>query len=199
MDQDYKVVKVSQEEPREWNGPNGTIYYHKVMLEGHAKPVSVGRKEKHSLTEGQVIYGHILVEQSFPEDKWKAGKKPFGGNVGSGGYQKHEYKDNSYGQRQGMCFNNAAHFIATTATGADRPITPEEWANVVYSFANALYAKGDLGGSEYTNPKPVTQTTSNSPRLKQGEPVWPSDDDPEFASMVSKGFSADDLEIPEGF
>lgn len=88
---DYRITKISQEEPREWKNPQGgTIYYHKVMLEGWDKPVSIGKQKPHSLAVGQTVSGTILIEAGRPEDKFKADPKPFGG--GGGGSSKPAYQ-----------------------------------------------------------------------------------------------------------
>lgn len=80
---EYTITKVSTEEPRTWDGPNGTTYYIKVMLEGHQKPVSIGKKQPNSLNVGDKVFGQI-TETQYPEDKFTAGKNP---NY-TGGYQK---------------------------------------------------------------------------------------------------------------
>ena len=80
--QDYKVVKVSEQEPKKWDGPNGTVYYIKTMLEGHDKPVSIGKKSADALKVGDTVYGEIQPTD-YIGDKFKAGKKPF---TPGGGY-----------------------------------------------------------------------------------------------------------------
>lgn len=56
-------------------------------------------------------------------------------------YTKPAYKDNSDGQRQGMCINNAANFVNALATP---DMSDAAWANMVHAYASALYALGDL-------------------------------------------------------
>lgn len=187
-DKDYKVIALSPNEAKPYTNSYGTTYYRDVRLadsEGneHPKPVSIGKKDAAAFKVGMELHGHILVEQSFPTDKFKSVSKQQGGFGGAGfsapaGSQKHEYKDNSDGQRQGMCFNNAANYI-TASTPPERMLEADMWAKHVYNYANALYKLGDLGSSESTNPKAQTPapTTgqSNPTRLKPGAPVWPSD------------------------
>lgn len=55
------------------------------------------------------------------------------------------YKDNSDGQRQGMCINNAANFVNANAP---KTIEAADWAKMVHTYANALYNLGDLGKVE---------------------------------------------------
>lgn len=55
---------------------------------------------------------------------------------------KPAWKDNSDGMRQGMCFNNAANYVATLEF--PKALTDAEWAQTVFSYAQALYRMGDL-------------------------------------------------------
>lgn len=55
---------------------------------------------------------------------------------------KPAWKDNSDGMRQGMCFNNAANYVATLEF--PKALTDSEWATTVFSYAQALYRMGDL-------------------------------------------------------
>ena len=76
MGQEYKVTKVSSEKPREWSNPHGgTVYYIKTMLEGHSKPVSIGKKTPDALKPGFMVYG-VIEPSDLPEDKFKGEKKP---------------------------------------------------------------------------------------------------------------------------
>lgn len=75
---EWKVIKVSQDEPRKWDGPNGTVYYIKVRLEGHDKPVSIGKKSPDAIKEGDTVFGEVQATE-YEQDKFKAGQKPFGG------------------------------------------------------------------------------------------------------------------------
>lgn len=75
MSQEYKILQVSEQEPREWNGPHGIVYYIKVKLEGHDKPVSIGKKKPDALKSGYTVYGTI-EESDLPEDKFKSEQNP---------------------------------------------------------------------------------------------------------------------------
>lgn len=69
---EYRVARVSDQTPREWDNPKGgRIYYIKVMLEGHDKPVAVGKRKPDALSVGQVIHGTIQPKPDFPEDGFK--------------------------------------------------------------------------------------------------------------------------------
>lgn len=78
MAQEYEIVKVSSRAPKEWEGSHGKVYYIKVMLKGHDKPVSVGKKSPDALKTGDTIFGTI-VPTDYEEDKFKAETRPFGG------------------------------------------------------------------------------------------------------------------------
>jgi hypothetical protein len=80
---EYKVLQISQQPPRQWDGPKGTIYYINVMLEGHQKAVSIGKKSPNALKAGDTVYGEI-TETQYDTDKFTAGQNPGGG----GGYAK---------------------------------------------------------------------------------------------------------------
>ena len=74
----YKVLKVSEQEPKKYDGQYGTTYYIKVMLEGHAKPVEIGKKSPDAIKVGDVLNGTIIPTE-YQTDKFKAEAKPFGG------------------------------------------------------------------------------------------------------------------------
>lgn len=90
---EYKVTKVSEQKPREWEGPHGTVYYIKVMLEGHNRPVSIGKKSANALKAGDTVYGTITPDPNFEEDKFKPDQKPNSPGGGFGGGARKEYVD----------------------------------------------------------------------------------------------------------
>lgn len=53
-------------------------------------------------------------------------------------------RDNSDGMRQGMCINNAANQVAAAQKVTGKVLGTDVWADVVFEYAQALYAKGDL-------------------------------------------------------
>jgi hypothetical protein len=199
QDQEWTIEKVSQEPAREWNNPKGgVVYYKKVKLAGHDKPVSVGKKDPSVLQVGSKLSGHIEVNVSDAEDKFKPAPLGFvagGGQQSFGG--KPAYKDNSDGMRQGMCFNNAANWVATIYKDAENVPGAEAWAKRVYEHANALYKLGDLGGSEDTSPK--AKTTSNPALVNTKDPsakFWPSENDDEANSLYATAATAEELGEP---
>lgn len=83
MPMEYKITKVSTQEPRKWDGPKGTVYYINVMLEGHQRPVSIGKKAPDALKPGDTVYGDI-EPTSYAADKFKSQQNPGQGNFQKG-------------------------------------------------------------------------------------------------------------------
>jgi hypothetical protein len=68
----YTITRISDQAPREWQNPKGgTVYYIKVMLEGHEKPVAIGKKKPDALSVGQQVHGAILENFDKPEDGFR--------------------------------------------------------------------------------------------------------------------------------
>lgn len=76
---------------------------------------------------------HTYLRQVKKEPWVKSGfqRKTYGGSPS---------KDNSDGQRQGMCINNASNYVNSQS----KDYTPVQWAERVWRYANALYSLGDL-------------------------------------------------------
>lgn len=74
---EYKIARISTEQPREHFSEkfNSTTYYIKVMVEGHDRPVSVGKKSPDALKVGDTIYGEIVPTQ-YDTDNFKPETKP---------------------------------------------------------------------------------------------------------------------------
>lgn len=115
---------------------------------------------KKSPTYGDEYYVKFVEsEQTFPlwfKKQPEAGLK-LEGEINGSKFKKHksapttETPNNSQsnrsrydsdGQRQGMCINNAANYVAQKSSGIEQP---EVWAKTVWQYANALYLLGDLG------------------------------------------------------
>jgi len=88
---------------------------------------------------GDKLEGHIegykFIKKPFVSSKTTSGAKP-----------KRTYgaveKDKQDGQRQGMCFNNAANYVNNHA--GDKAVAEDVWAKKVWGYAKALYDLGDL-------------------------------------------------------
>lgn len=85
MPQEYKVTKVSTQEPKVYEGQYGTTYYIKVMLEGIDEPVEIGKKSPNALKQGDTVYGTVTDGQYGK--KFKAEKNP-NGYSGGGKYTR---------------------------------------------------------------------------------------------------------------
>jgi hypothetical protein len=75
---EYRITRVSQDVPREWGQGDKKTYYIKVMLDGHSKPVSIGKNSPTALKVGDTVTGRI-VETQYAEDKWEHERKAFTG------------------------------------------------------------------------------------------------------------------------
>lgn len=116
---------------------------------------------KEAPQEGKVQYGTIdgwKFKKASKQDLENAGitSSP-AGNAGSASAparsSKPAYKDNSDGMRQGMCFNNAAAYVAAISP---EPLSPRDWAKAVNSYAQALYLVSELSKEVQEAPKEVT-------------------------------------------
>lgn len=78
---EFKIKNVYPDPPKEWNNPKGgVIYYRTVDLEGHDKPVSIGKKDSHALKAGMSVWGDI-IPTDFLEDKFKPSAPPQGSST----------------------------------------------------------------------------------------------------------------------
>lgn len=137
---EYKLVDV--EIPKEvFKDHNGNEWI-TAVFEGFGEPVKWVVKDSTKIRVGETYQGEI---KDWTSTKGKTMPRFYRDNSqgGSSNYQpKREYKDNSDGQRQGMCINNAAEYVKSVAT---TKLTPNDWALRVHEYADALYSLGDLG------------------------------------------------------
>lgn len=75
---DYKITKVSSQPPKEHGEGERKVYYIKVQVEGHDKPISVGKKKPDALNVGDVISGTITPTE-YDTDNFKPTPKAYGG------------------------------------------------------------------------------------------------------------------------
>lgn len=80
--------------------------------------------------------------------KFKKERKPEDTSAPQSFSKKSTYKDNSDGQRQGMCVNNAANYVNAAALDSGQPVDAKTWAKMVHQYATALYRLGDLKQAE---------------------------------------------------
>lgn len=176
--QEYKITRISQDPPREWNNPKGgTIYYKKVMLEGWDKPVSIGKKSPDALKVGDTVYGTIEIAAGYPEDKFKAEQNPNygGGSGGQGqGAPRREYVDHHEDIKAQWSIGQAVQLLKDSdKTPSNQSI--ELWADTFY----AMVERVKNGEKPQEAPKTVVP-----------EPI--DNDDAEVRSLVSKGIQAQD-------
>lgn len=132
----YKITEIDVHNIREWGEGERKTFYIPVMVDGHDKWVSIGKKDKDALKAGDIVNGTIQTT-TYDTDKFKADGFPQ-----KSGFSPAERAKSADGQRQGMAMNNANQYLIAKG---DTKLTPDEWADSVFEYAQALYAKGDLG------------------------------------------------------
>ena len=134
---EYKITKISEQEPKKYDGQYGTVYYHKVMLEGHDRPVSIGKKTADKPTIGETIYGTIQPKPDYDVDGFKSEKKPFTPN-GSKSYGKSLEERHNIMKMNAL--NNAVAHIGSSIDNLPDPekviMTAEEFYRWLMSGEN---------------------------------------------------------------
>lgn len=113
----------------------GTKYL--VQFNEYQGDVSVSRKD--AINVGDVFNGEVKVNSYGAY--FKKDPTPVSMEIADKAKSYKPGKQASDGQRQGMCLNNAANYVSQHGT---KIMTPDEWADTVHSYAEALYNKGDL-------------------------------------------------------
>lgn len=161
---EYKVVRLMNDNPKEWKGPHGVIYYHSVEVEGHDKPLSVGKKEANSIKVGDTIYGDITATD-YIEDKFKASPRP----EGATGSQ-------SFDDRGDAITASMVVKIAFQAFMQAEGMLPQEdahWRQIDY-MAEQLKASIDkvkAGSPTPSAPTPETKVTKEKNSSSASEPL----------------------------
>lgn len=76
----YKITRVSEQPPNAWPKDAPTTWYYKLMVEGHERPISVGKKKPDFVFRvGDTIDGTITADPGRDADKFKADATAFGG------------------------------------------------------------------------------------------------------------------------
>lgn len=195
MPQHYKVIQISPEQPRKWDGPHGAVYYIDVMLEGHAKPVSIGKKSPDALKAGATVYGDI-EESDFVADKFKAAKE-----FNQTGTTASESVDTQESIWRSVALNNATALqAARVSNNTDNTATND--AHYVLEIAEILYAW--LAQKPSEQPKkadwpavqqsPLKGMTDTEWQLQQAQEQWPTqppagmfeDDDPDLPDPTNR-------------
>lgn len=140
----------------------GDEYY--VQFEEDTRAVKMSRKavpQPGGKENGQIIDGKYGAY--FKKDPYQP--TPQGGAVNVPAKKWTPIKrDNSDGQRQGMCLNNAANYVNTLEF--EKALTDREWAQLVHSYATALYRLGDLKDVE-DQPAPAELPIAEAPKAVQ--------------------------------
>lgn len=180
---EYKITKVSQEAPKEYQGEHGTTYYIKVMIDGHERPVSIGKKKPDALKVGDTVYGTI-TETQYDTDKFTADKMQGGYAGGKSNYQPRD--DDAI----------RAQFAIKTAAGMATSFvrTTNDLEGWIEIEAKKLYAMVDrVKGSE--QPKTGYDTfkqAGEAVKAKQDTPV----SNEEVDSLINSGEEISLADIP---
>lgn len=158
MSQEYKITKVSAQPPKEWEGSHGKVYYIKVMLEGHDKPVSIGKKSPDALKTGDTVFGTI-VPTDYEEDKFKAESKQFGGGGGR------EPKDEKAIQAM-WAIGQAVSAIGLVGEKDTALYTGEVSDLAVQLFGMVDFVKGSVGVSPEGKDSVNNDVPESNPTLK---------------------------------
>lgn len=105
--------------------------YH-VQFEENDTPVTKWSMKE--LKVGDNLYGEVK-DGKFVKD-------PYNPSAGQKQFESKKNNDaRNDGQRQGMCINNAATYVAQFSP---EKLSATDWAKEVHKYASALYAIGDL-------------------------------------------------------
>jgi hypothetical protein len=103
------------------------------------EPVSIGQEFNGNIVAGK--YGCYFKKDPFvpgaPASTPTPSAAPAGNGSSSGSY-------NPDGQRQGMCFNNAANLVNAAYAEVGIAADEHDWAANIHRYASALYVLGDL-------------------------------------------------------
>ena len=148
---EYRITRVSQDVPREWGQGEKKTYYIKVMLDGHSKPVSIGKNSPTALKVGDTVTGRI-VETQYTEDKWEHERKAFTG----GGFKADPDKQAQIKAQWAIGQAVQLH-IAVTANGGEE-------AQGIEATAKELFAMVDRvkNGTTTATTAPELQTTATT-------------------------------------
>lgn len=101
------------------------------------KEVEVGQEENGSIVNSK--YGAYFKKDPYVPPKETPTTGTTDTPVSKAPYRR---ADNSDGQRQGMCFNNAANYVNDRS--GEEPVDFDTWARTVFAYAQALYRLGNL-------------------------------------------------------
>lgn len=183
MAQEYELISFEKSDFKV-----GQNYWCTGAFLGISEPVKIVTPSPDKWVIGQKYYGEVKQETSKAGNSYnrfhrltRPDAPPTTTPSSSSTTNRPPYKDNSDGQRQGMCFNNAATFVSNHVellTQVSRPAA-EHWAKIVYEYANALYLMGDLGKqSPGSYQEDKLDAEFESMMQKQREAIDPTDELP---------------------
>lgn len=148
-----KLVIKTVESKAGWTNPNNPdMVSYDVTIEANGRKAQARTFSKAISEvgfEGEVetyekkdhTYLKQVQSEEYANKSYSNNRRSFGGG-----------KDNSDGQRQGMCINNANAYVVAN----NKNLSAKEWAQLTHSYAQALYSLGDLTKEE----APVEDTAS---------------------------------------
>lgn len=148
-----KNAKTVYVDNKPWESPDGKVKIWTIKLEINGERNTHSTMSQKIATEGWTGDVEVYTNAKGKDYVRQAPKEEQGSFSGGG---KREWKDTSDGQRQGMCFNNAAAYVAANS---EKTLTPHQWADAVFKYASALYSKGDLLN--------LHETDANKPRAEE--------------------------------
>lgn len=208
MAQEYTITRVSQGPPREYTGDYGTTYYVKCMLQGHERPVEIGKKEKNSLKVGDTVFGDIIPsvlnemgEPKFPTDSFKPSKKPFSGDY------KGKPKDEAAIKAMWAIGQSVTFHTSVTSDTTASVTDIESTAKSFYAMVDRVKNTGTQseGQAVQAAPQASNEEKSHSKRdwTSIGKPKTPEPTEPDnseqwasLANSLDQGTPIDLNEIP---
>jgi hypothetical protein len=141
---EYKITRVSQEAPKEYQGEHGTTYYIKVMLDGHERPVSIGKKKPDALKVGDTVYGTI-TETQYETDRFTADKMQGGYAGGKSNYQPRE--DHHEAIKAQWAIGQAVQLmLPSSAKNALSPAVLEDTAKMFFAMVDRVKSSEPKSG-----------------------------------------------------
>jgi len=128
----------------DYKDPHGN-YWCNAAFDGVSEPVRWVVKDPDAVEVNKTYYGHFTKEESKTGKEYirfRREQKPEESHANQSNSSGNKNNFNPDGQRQGMCLNNATRYVTATA---QKTLSPNEFADAVFAYAEALYRKGDLG------------------------------------------------------
>lgn len=177
---DFKITRISQDPPREWGEGTQKTFYVKTMLEGHERPVSIGKKDPNALKVGDIVHGTIEKTQ-YETDKFIADKPAYGG--GSGAKSTYQPRDDEAIKAQWSIGQAVTMYNGLSITDKRDKVTDAD--AYILKQARTFYAMIEhVKGSKAE--QPVAQQSQPEQKPK-GEP------DPVYTDFGSEPVNLDDI------